>query len=265
MGTVEDLTELRAYVNRHSVRSAAAPNAVNSTNDRYYEAALDGLTPSPAVSYLLNLTDMTLKDYRSIGAYNAMNIAASIAANRAMEEIENSLTVHLPEPRSFRTRLSRAIDERRSVRTFADSLVSASALSSWIFWSLGLTTRQQTFRDGGVYRYQPYSHTLYPRLGEEHDLETLFPGGAFDLAHAGGAVLYELDLDRVLMKYGDLSLLTGLVELGNMTHSLELNGLPCGIGSCQVAGFDKAYAQDLLGLDGVNSHVVFTQVFGRRG
>ena len=117
----------------------------------------------------------------------------------------------------------------------------------------------------GVYRYQPYSHTLYPRLGEEHDLETLFPGGAFDLAHAGGAVLYELDLDRVLMKYGDLSLLTGLVELGNMTHSLELNGLPCGIGSCQVAGFDKAYAQDLLGLDGVNSHVVFTQVFGRRG
>ena len=295
MGTVEDLTELRAYVNRHSVRSAAAPNAVNSTNDRYYEAALDGLTPSPAVSYLLNLTDMTLKDYRSIGAYNAMNIAASIAANRAMEEIENSLTVHLPEPRSFRTRLSRAIDERRSVRTFADSLVSASALSSWIFWSLGLTTRQQTFRDVrvparayasggglypittwflidrvsdmscGVYRYQPYSHTLYPRLGEEHDLETLFPGGAFDLAHAGGAVLYELDLDRVLMKYGDLSLLTGLVELGNMTHSRERNGLPCGIGSCQVAGFDKAYAQDLLGLDGVNSHVVFTQVFGRRG
>ncbi len=33
MGTVEDLTELRAYVNRHSVSSAAAPNAVNSTND----------------------------------------------------------------------------------------------------------------------------------------------------------------------------------------------------------------------------------------
>ena len=96
MGTVEDLTELRAYVNRHSVRSAAAPNAVNSTNDRYYEAALDGLTPSPAVSYLLNLTDMTLKDYRSIGAYNAMNIAASIAANRAMEEIENSLTFPSP-------------------------------------------------------------------------------------------------------------------------------------------------------------------------
>ena len=64
MGTVEDLTELRAYVNRHSVSSAAAPNAVNSTNDRFYEAALDGLTPSPAVSYLLNLTDMTLKDYR---------------------------------------------------------------------------------------------------------------------------------------------------------------------------------------------------------
>ena len=67
------------------------------------------------------------------------------------------------------------------------------------------------------------------------------------------------------MKYGDLSLLTGLVEVGNMTHSLELNGLPLGIGSCQVAGFDKAYAQDLLGLDGVNSHVIFTQVFGGRG
>ena len=33
MGTVEDLTELRSYVNRHSVSSAAAPNAVNSTND----------------------------------------------------------------------------------------------------------------------------------------------------------------------------------------------------------------------------------------
>lgn len=295
MGTVEDLAELRAYVNRHSIRSAAAPNAVNGTNDRYYEAALDGLTPSPAVGYLLNLTDMSLKDYRSIGAYNAMNIAASIAANRAMEEIENSFTVHLPEPRPLRTRLARAIDERRSVRTFADSPVSARALSSWIFWSLGLTTRQQTFHDvrvparayasggglypittwflvdrvsdvpPGVYRYQPYGHTLYPRPDQEHDLEALFPGGSFDLAHAGGAVLYELDLDRVLMKYGDLSLLTGLVEVGNMTHSLELNGPTCGIGSCQVAGFDKAYAQDILGLDGLNSHVVFTQVFGRRG
>ena len=33
MGTVEDLTNLRASVNRHSVSSAAAPNAVNSTND----------------------------------------------------------------------------------------------------------------------------------------------------------------------------------------------------------------------------------------
>lgn len=95
MGTVEDLTELRAYVNRHSVSSAAAPNAVNSTNDRFYEAALDGLTPSPAVNYLLNLTDMTLKDYRSIGAYNAMNIAASIAANRAMEEIDNLSLIHI--------------------------------------------------------------------------------------------------------------------------------------------------------------------------
>ena len=33
MGTVEDLTELRAYVNRHSVRSDSVPNVVNSKND----------------------------------------------------------------------------------------------------------------------------------------------------------------------------------------------------------------------------------------
>lgn len=113
--------ELRAFTNRHAVRSASAQNAVNATNDRYYEAALEGLVESPALTYLLNLGGMSLKDYRSIGAYNAMNTAATIASHRSMEEIEDSTTIALPRPKSLRTRLTDAIDERRSVRRFGGS------------------------------------------------------------------------------------------------------------------------------------------------
>lgn len=117
--------------------------------------------------------------------------------------------------------------------------------------------------ENGFYKYQPYTHTLYPQKTAEYDFSEIL-AGSFDFEHAGGVILYGLELDRAFVKYGDLIVLLGLVEVGNMTHSLELAGSGWGIGSCQVGGFNKGYVERMLNFDGLNQHVVFSQIFGKR-
>ena len=74
--------------------------------------------------------------------------------------------------------------------------------------------------------------------------------------------LYEYDINKNYLKYGELSLLNTLVEVGNMAHGLDIISASLGFGTCQIAGFDKKYANDKLNLDSVNSNIIFTSICG---
>lgn len=143
---IESLAQLRAFTNRHAVRSAAARNAVNTNNDRYYQAAMEGDTESPALSYLLNVGCMGLKDYQSIGSYNAMNTAAEIATHRAEEETHDAFTHILPRPYGLRMKLENAIENRCSSRLFEQKVVTIQDVSTWLKWGVGLGIREQSFQ-----------------------------------------------------------------------------------------------------------------------
>lgn len=114
----------------------------------------------------------------------------------------------------------------------------------------------------GIYKYQPVSHTLR-FLSDDFDMEKLYPYGNFDLKNYSFCVLYEYDINRNYVKYGELSLMVSLIEAGLMAQNLDLVAASIGFSTCQAAGYDKKYADNILELDGVNSHIIYTQLCGK--
>ena len=292
-GQTQALGQIRGYTNRHSVFRNSSGNLSNADNDRYYTSLMNGVAESPALTYLLNMGHMSLKDYRSLGQYNALNTAAEVAAARGLEEVTDGSQIALPAPRPPRGKLVDALESRRSTRAFNSATqLTVAEMSSHLKYSFGLALREQHFGEAvvptryypsggglypvtvnlciervagigrGIYRYQPYSHTLLP-IGDDVDITGLLEGDGFDLHHAGGVILYQYDLDRTYLKYGELSLLNILVEVGNMALAFDLTGAALRIGTCQVAGYNRWQAEQALHLDGVNSYVVFAQLFGK--
>lgn len=65
------------------------------------------------------------------------------------------------------------------------------------------------------------------------------------------------------MKYGELALLNSLIEIGCMSHNFGLVITSLGYTGCPIAGFKKSNIENLLELDHVNEHILFTNICGK--
>lgn len=284
---------IKGMLNQHLRIEMDSNNLTNNNNAMIFSQMLEGNFKSPAFEYLLNLGFMRLSDVKSIGMYNEMNLAAQISENKKYEEIDDEYTVKLPDKIiKVKKSLVKTLEERHSAREFCGTPMKLEEVSTIIKYSFGLarrtmnyngviaTTRYYASGGGlypvyvyllinnvsgikkGLYKYQPYSHSLYP-VKKEMNIEELFQYGNFDFDNYSFCVLYEYDLNRNYLKYGELSLLTTLIELGIMSHNFELMCTSLDFAACEIAGFDKQYAEKCIGLDGINSHILFTNICGK--
>ncbi|MEG7645991.1 SagB family peptide dehydrogenase, partial [Enterococcus faecium] len=115
----------------------------------------------------------------------------------------------------------------------------------------------------GIYKYQPYSHSLYPLDIENVDSTHFFVGDNIDVINMNFCVFFEYSVNKNFVKYGELSLLNTLVELGGISHNFDLVCQSMDFTSCPIAGFNKSVIEKLLYLDGVNDHIVFTNICGK--
>ncbi len=285
--------ELKGMLNQHLRIENDRNNLVNSNNSVIFSQILKGNEKSAEMDYLLNLGFMRLSDVRSISQYNETNLAAKINTDKGLEEIFDSNTIYLPQKmKKLKKSFSEVIEQRHSSREFEHTKMSLEELSCILKNSFGLAKRQVNYNGiitttrhyasggglypidvylminqvkqlkKGLYKYQPYSHSLF-QMHADMDLGILFATGHFDLENCSFVVLYEYSVNRNYTKYGELSLLTSMVEVGNMSHNFELTCAASDYSACQIAGFDKPYAEKCLGLDGINSHVIFTNICGK--
>ncbi len=285
--------KIKGMLNQHLKINSDCNNFYNNNNASIYSHILSGDISSPEYEYLLNLGFMRLNDVKSIGMYNEMNLAAQINENKIYEEIDDANTVKLPGKLvKIKKSLIDTLKQRHSSRTFSGSGMNIQEFSTILKYSFGISKRSMNYNGiiastryyasggglypidvyilannisavkKGIYKYQPYSHSLYP-LGDRMDVKVLLQYGDFDFDSYSFVVLYEYDLNKNYLKYGELSLLTTLVEVGNMSHNFELVCASLDFSACQIAGFDKPYAQKCIGLDGINSHILFVNICGR--
>lgn len=286
--------ELIGMMNQHLLFSKDSKNVSSTNNSSIFGEILEGNMYSPQFEYLLNLGANRLSDTKSIKMFNESNLAAQVNAMKKYEEIIDDKTIFLDKhPIKVKAKLVQALTNRHSTRKYTNiGIMSLSELSTILLYSFGVAKRKENYFgievttryhgsggglypidiyliinrvDGlnpGIYKYQPISHTLR-FISKEFEIENLFPYGSFDFENYSFCVLYEYDANRNYVKYGELSLMVTLIEVGLMAQNLDLISAALDYTTCQAAGFDKKYAEQKLCLDGVNSHIVYTHLCGK--
>ena len=112
--------KIKGMLNQHLKIKNDANNFSNNNNALLYSQMLSGNFSSPAYEYLLNLGFMRLSDVKSIGMYNAMNLAANINENREYEEIEDEYSIKLPTKLvKISKSITKTMEQRHSSREFS--------------------------------------------------------------------------------------------------------------------------------------------------
>lgn len=285
--------EIKKVLNQHLRIRSDPSNAANLKNIDVFDSVLMGYSETPQFSYLINLGSARAKDGRSIAAFNDANVASHANAHERHGEIEDGKTVYLEQRGRLPMPLGECLEKRRSTRRFSRAPLEFKALSTLCKYSFGHSKRKETYGGievkcryhasgggfyplkeflyvknaqsvtEGLYAYQPASHSLYP-TGRNFSPSQFLLGSGFDLENFSLLAIYEYEVNKNYLKYGELSLLTALAEVGTISHNFELCATALGCGACQIAGFDKNYAEKALDLDGLNSHVVFANICGKR-
>ena len=286
--------EIKKIFNQYLKVKCDSHNIANLKNIDLFDSILIGDSHTPQFSYLVNLGALRTKDMRSLASFNDANIASKINAYKKYEEVEDEKTIHLKAGNEILMPLGECLKIRKSTRKFASSPLDFDDFSTLCKYSFGQSERKEEYGgievscryhasggglyplqiflyinnvssvENGLYRYQVSSHSIYP-VRKDFDVSRFLNNDRnFDLANFSLLVIYEYDINRNYLKYGELSLLLTFMEVGIIYHNFELCSSALRCGACQIGGFDKHYAENILNLDGFNSHVIFTNICGRR-
>ncbi|EHT9950006.1 listeriolysin S biosynthesis peptide dehydrogenase LlsB, partial [Listeria monocytogenes] len=269
--------EKKGFFNIHTLVNKDNANISNSDNKHIYSQLMSGNGNSPMLGYLLNMNKQNLNDFKSIMFYNESNLASLINEAREMEELIDSSTLFLSKTnKKIKTHFSKVLEQRHSTRNFVYETMDLSTFSNIIQFSFGLSTRKLVYNDlqsttrhyssggglypidvflyinnisgiaKGIYKYQPYTHSLHPLDVDKIDVESFFVGDNIDTSNMNFCVFFGYSINKNYVKYGELSLLNTFVELGGISHNFDLVCHSVHYTSCPIAGFNKSYLEKLL-------------------
>ncbi|UCE30486.1 MAG: SagB/ThcOx family dehydrogenase [Burkholderiales bacterium] len=180
--------------------------------------------------------------------------------------------IRLPPPRTESAfALERALDERRTVRSFGVTPLSLQAVGQLLWAAQGVTTPdglrtapsagalyplELTLVAGavsglqpGLYRYRPATHALAP-LGAG-DRRAALAGAALNqtwLQQAPATVVFGAVESRTRFKYGGRSTRYVHIEVGHAAQNLLLQARALGLGAGLIGAFDDAKVAEVLGM-----------------
>ncbi|MEP0766405.1 MAG: SagB/ThcOx family dehydrogenase [Fimbriimonadia bacterium] len=183
----------------------------------------------------------------------------------------STTSITLPPPATDgKTSLEKAIYERRSVRSFADSPLTLAQISQLAWAAQGVTDKASGFRtvpsagalfpleaylvvgqvDGlepGMYRYIPKDHAL--RLITKGDQRAALCSGALDQAairEAPVSFVIAGIYSRTAGKYGLRAERFVHMEAGHVGQNLALQAVALGLGSVCIGGYDDSEVRRAL-------------------
>ncbi|WP_217587145.1 SagB family peptide dehydrogenase [Lentibacillus saliphilus] len=284
----------KGLMNLHSLIYQDESNVANLSNTKLYASILNGHADSNAFNYLLGMTSLGISDIRALNFYNESGLANQINASRQLEEItDGARSVILPKPKNLKGSLVNALKSRKSTRAFTNHRMLLTELSTLLKYTVGLSERSTEDAEGkksyhryhssggglypitvycaindiegldnGIYAYRPYTHTL-ELIQSEYDLDLLYENAPIDTQRSNLSLLFNYDVNRNYLKYGELGLLLAFVETGIMAQNIHLVAKHVGYSTCDVAGFNKKYAEKTLHLDSINAHVIYSIIIGK--
>ena len=117
----------------------------------------------------------------------------------------------------------------------------------------------------GVYRYLPLSHRLILEF-KESELNQKLINATFGQQFAGlSAVtfIWTTIPNRMEWRYGPVSHKVIALDAGHAAQNLYLACEAINSGTCVIGAYDQEYADDLLGLDGVDEFVIYLAPVGK--
>jgi SagB-type dehydrogenase family enzyme len=176
-------------------------------------------------------------------------------------------TVDLPDPDTTGDlSVEAAIEQRRSVRQFADEGLTREQLGQLAWAAQGITDETRGFRAapsaGALYPIELYLVTAdatYHYLPDDHALATMheedrrgpLAQAALGQGHVRNAPLVMVVTGvfaRTAAKYGDRAERYVYMEAGHVGQNIHLQAETLGLGSVPVGAFDDAAVADCLGL-----------------
>ena len=76
--------------------------------------------------------------------------------------------------------------------------------------------------------------------------------------------IFSFDYTKCYQKYSELALSLGFIEVGMLANNIHLLANELGYGTCDLGGFDKIKWEEFIGNDGINKHVVYSLILGKK-
>lgn len=187
--------------------------------------------------------------------------------------------------------IQEAISERKSVRNYSNSPITADEFSFLLWATQGVRSKVikgHAFRtvpsagcrhsfetyiavfrvDGiekGIYRYLPLSHSIV-YVKAVKNLEFAVIQAAMGQSFAGeGAVtfIWTTIPSRMEWRYGFASYKVIALDAGHVCQNLYLACRAIGAGTCAIAAYDQEKADKLVGVDGQEEFVIYMAPLGK--
>ncbi len=281
----------KGELNSHSIYAKDLNNLSNKTNTEIYQNIFAGIDTTPMFEYLLNFSHQRLSDLKSINYFNYSGISVDKNEKRYLEEIEGDNTYYLPKISKVKYNITNVIEKRESIREYAGSILSLKTLSTILHYSMGINKKHEinfgektintryyssggglypvsfilylsnieSIKDG-FYRYQPFSHSLL--FLNNSGIKGVFDNNVVDVINSNCIFFFNAELNRSYIKYGELSLINILIEIGIVSQNIHLMSNSFNLGTCDIAGFNKNLIEKKLNIDGVHSHILYSLSMG---
>ena len=134
--------------------------------------------------------------------------------------------------------------------------------------SLYLVLQNVEKLEDGIYIYLPFDHSLRKVMAfsEQKRKEHLALGRSWGTNLEPGkvnlAIYYVYSVYENSRKYGDLGLLFGIIEAGEIAGNIHLVCTATKVGSSDMGGWEKVPTERFLGVDGLSKQLVHATVIG---
>lgn len=292
---IKQLSTYKKILNNNNILDPDPVNKTNGDNQRIYSNILYGYSDSPMFSYLRNLNCLRLNDLKSMKKFNEMNYSYMLMNSEVLRcsEILDYNTIKLPTPaKKIKQYISNTINNRKSCRNFSGNYISLKDFSTILFYSFGIAKKRKKFMgeneihfrnypsggglypidiiiycnkistiSNGFYKYQPYTHSLLKMNVSQYDINQ-FMNTSMDIQNCNFILFFEYTVNKSYLKYGELSLLNALIEVGCMSENFDLISISMGRKTCPVTALNKHYLEKILTLDGIDQILLFSNICG---
>lgn len=205
---------------------------------------------------------------KNLGAALLASIIALTGCAAEIKQEANAMK-NLPQPvKDGEISLEKAIEARRSVRSFSGAPLSESELSQLLWAAQGITEKNRNLRAApsagatyplntyvfsanGVFKYDPVQHAL-ANVHDEDMRERLSEAalGQGFVRSAPVSVVFTAVPERTTRRYGSRGMMYIHMEAGHAAQNIHLQAVALGLGSVPVGAFNDKQVSALIGLKG---------------